>query len=146
MLIAAGVTVALLLPVTIAAESRIQTGAAKAALSASAHVNFKIVIPKVLYMNVGSGTDRAVGAETVAIMSNGHNVTLNASVRLHDSEGPAHGSTILSAAARKVIEQDAQCTAVPAAAVPSRSRATRTAGADLSNSGDRQVICTASMP
>ena len=72
---------ALLLPLTVVPESRIQTGAARAALSATAHVNFKIIIPKILYLHVGGGNDCIAGAETVAIMSNSRNVTLNATVR-----------------------------------------------------------------
>jgi len=58
-------TAALLLPLTAATESHVQTAAAGAGLSAAAQVNFKIIIPKVLYLH----TD----AQTVALMSNGHN-------------------------------------------------------------------------
>ena len=72
---------ALLLPLTVVPESRIQTGAARAALNATAHVNFKIIIPKILYLHVGGGNDCVAGAETVAIMSNSRSVTLNATVR-----------------------------------------------------------------
>jgi hypothetical protein len=59
-------TTALLLPLTAATESHLQTGAASAGLSSTAQVNFKIIIPKVLYLHVD--------AQTVAAMSNGHNV------------------------------------------------------------------------
>jgi len=63
---------ALLLPLTVVPESRIQTGAARGALSATAHVNFKIIIPKILYLHVGGGNDCIAGAR---------NVALNATVR-----------------------------------------------------------------
>jgi hypothetical protein len=46
---------ALLLPLTAMPESQIQTGSASAVSSATAHVNFKIVIPQVLYLQVGAG-------------------------------------------------------------------------------------------
>ena len=46
---------ALLLPLTAASESHLQTGSASAVSSTTAHVNFKIVIPQVLYLQVGAG-------------------------------------------------------------------------------------------
>lgn len=140
-LVAAGVTAALLLPLMVAADSRIQTGGARTALSATAHVNFKIVIPTVLYLNVGSGSDRTADTDTVAIMSNGRHVTLNAALRAHDSTVPARGSVILSAAARGVIAQDARCTPLPTPAATAQAN-TR----DPVLAGTHQVICTASMP
>ena len=137
--VAGGVIAALLLPSMVGADSRVQTGAPSAPLRATAHVNFKIIIPKVLYLQVGNENDRAVGAETVAIMSNSHNVTLNATVRTPDS--PAHGNVILSAAARKVIAQDAPCALglSRAAAAPEEAR-----GAGKVST--HQVVCTVSMP
>lgn len=122
-------TAALLLPLTAATDSRVQTGAPGTSLSSTAQVNFKIIIPTVLYLHVERASDQAAGVETVAIMSNGHNVTLNATTP--DSNVRARGNVILSAAARKSIAQNAQCrlglsqTAQPAA---------------------RGIICTVSMP
>ena len=46
-------TAALLLPLTAATESQIRSGAPSASLSATAQLNFKIIIPKVLYLRVG---------------------------------------------------------------------------------------------
>ena len=46
-------TAALLLPLTAATESQIKSAAPNAALSATAQLNFKIIIPKVLYLQVG---------------------------------------------------------------------------------------------
>ncbi len=129
---------ALLLPLMVAADSHIQTKAASAALAATSHVDFKIVIPTVLYMHVESANDRTTrGAETVAIMSNSRNVTLNATVRTPESEVHARGA-ILSASARKIIAQDALCTVGDAAApVVARGRA---------KAEDRRMVCTVSMP
>jgi hypothetical protein len=126
---------ALLLPISTGAESHLQTGAPGAALKATAHVDFKIIIPPVLYLDVSDrGAAGVPGTQTVSIMSNSHNVTLAATAHTFDA---ARGNVILSAAARKVIAQDASCTlgsahaAHPAPAPPS---------------GTRAVICTASMP
>ena len=123
---------ALLLPVAAVPESRIQSEGASAAVQATAHVNFRIVIPKVLYLQVGAGNDRDPDPETVAVMSNNRNVWLTATVRTKDEHSrAARGSVILSAAARNIIAQDTVCTAVdlrPAAGRPSH------------------LICTVSMP
>jgi hypothetical protein len=130
---------ALLLPLMVAADSHIQTKAASAALAAASHVDFKIVIPTVLYMHVASASDRTTrGAETVAVMSNSRNVTLGATVRTPESEVHARGGAILSASARKIIAQDALCT-VGDTAVPVVARGRVKAG-------DRQMVCTVSMP
>jgi hypothetical protein len=117
---------ALLLASVVMAESHIQTKAASTALAAAAHVNFKIVIPTTLSMHVGNASDHVAGAQTVAIMSNSRNVTLNATVRTPDADALARGNVILSASARKVIAQDAPCAVGDARA--------------------RRVVCTVSMP
>lgn len=123
---------ALLLPIAAVPESRIQSEGAGTALQATAHVNFKIVIPKVLYLHVGQDIDRDAEAQTVAVMSNSRNVWLTATVRTRDDHSQAaRGNTILSAAARNIIAQNTVCTAPdirPAAG------------------GASHVICTVSMP
>jgi len=53
---------ALMLPLMALAESNVQTGAATAAPGATAHVDFTIVIPKVLYLRVGAGSAYSTGA------------------------------------------------------------------------------------
>jgi hypothetical protein len=131
---------ALLVPMMAVPESRIQEGAGTG-LQATAHLNFKIVIPKVLYLHVAGANDR--GAQTVAIMSNSRNVWLTASLRtpeVQDSDGAIRSSAnsaaahvILSAAAHKVIAQDTACAlSEPRAGRPS--------------AGATQLVCTASMP
>jgi hypothetical protein len=135
---------ALLLPLTVAADSHVQTKAASAASAATSHVDFKIIIPSVLYLHVGSANDRTSrGAETVAIMSNNRNVTLNASVRTPESDVHARGSAILSASARKVIAQDALCTVGDAHAA---AAAAPTAARGRVNVNEHQLVCTVSMP
>jgi hypothetical protein len=122
-------TAALLVPLTAATDSRIQTSAPGTSVSATAHVNFKIIIPTVLYLHVDGGSDRGDGAETVAIMSNGHNVTLNATTP--DSTARSRGNVILSAAARKSIAQNAHC---------------RLGLGQSARPAARQMICTVSTP
>jgi hypothetical protein len=72
--------VVLLLPLMAAAESHTESAAATAALAAAAHLNFKIVIPPVLYLHVASQVELIAGEQTAAVMSTGRDVTLNATV------------------------------------------------------------------
>jgi hypothetical protein len=53
---------ALMLPLMTFAESNVQTGAATASPGATAHVDFTIVIPKILYLRVGAGSAYSTGA------------------------------------------------------------------------------------
>ena len=50
------------LPLLAAAESNVQTGAATASPGATAHVDFQVTIPKVLYLRVGTGSSYTTGA------------------------------------------------------------------------------------
>ncbi len=110
---------ALLLPWAAVPESRVETAAANAALQATAHVNFKIVIPQVLYLHV-AGSDAAAG-DTVAIMSNSHNVWLTATLRPAEVRGigsrasavanGGRGNVILSSAGGRIIAQNTRCAA-----------------------------------
>ena len=54
-------TAALALPLAALAESNLQTGAATAT-GATAHVDFQITIPKILYLRVGTGSSYTTGA------------------------------------------------------------------------------------
>jgi hypothetical protein len=55
---------ALTLPLLAFAESNVQMGAATASPGATAHLDFSIVIPKILYLRVGTGSAYATGALT----------------------------------------------------------------------------------
>jgi hypothetical protein len=55
---------ALMLPLMTFAESNFQTGAATASPGATAHVDFAIVIPKILYLRVGNGSSYTTGSLT----------------------------------------------------------------------------------
>jgi hypothetical protein len=122
--------VALLWPLAAVPESHIQSAGAGEALQSTAHVNFKIVIPKVLYLRVEPGNTHEAGAEQVAVMSNSRNVWLTATVRTRDEHSRAtRGDVVLSASARGIIAQNTVCTAGDV----------RPAIAD-------RVICTVSMP
>jgi hypothetical protein len=120
---------ALLWPIAAVPESRVQSEGASTAVQAAAHVNFRIVIPKVLYLHIGVGD---ANPETVAVMSNSRNVWLTATVRTReDHPRAARGNVILSASGRNIIAQNTLCTAVDL-----RSAAV----------GANRVICTVSMP
>jgi len=134
-------TAGLLLPLMASPESHVQTGAASVASSASAHVNFKIVIPQVLFLQVGSRNNRAEDAQTVSILSNSRSVTLGATDRTPDSGPHALGSLILGASARKIIAQDARCTLRFA-----HGAAGPTEPSDRVSVNSHQLVCTASMP
>jgi hypothetical protein len=133
---------ALLMPMMAAPESHLQTAAASTATNvaanAAAHVNFKIVIPTVLYLRTEGANDRGDGAQTVSIMSNGRNVMLNPTARSPD-DVPAHG-IILSASARKILAQDATC------ALGIDDAAAATARAHRVNFNTQPLVCTVSMP
>ncbi len=121
--------IVLLMPMMATAESHMDFGAATGSLNAAAHLNFKIVIPNVLYLNVAGDHEHVAAAQTVAVMSTGRDVTLNATIRMPTAglrasiDSAAAGSTLLTAAARKAIAQNVPCTR-----------------------GDGPVVCTASMP
>ena len=129
---------ALLMPLMAAADSYLQTKATGGKFIATAHVDFKIVIPRVVYLQLGSENDRDGSPVPVRIMSNSRTVTLNASVRTTDDGGsdsstrtsmnapiarpisavpaktPASGdeagrNVTLNAAAGKIITQDEEC-------------------------------------
>jgi hypothetical protein len=55
---------ALMLPLMVSAESNVQTGAATNAPGATAHLDFSVVIPKILYLRVGTGSAYTTGALT----------------------------------------------------------------------------------
>ncbi|HWG71577.1 MAG TPA: hypothetical protein VN692_19340 [Steroidobacteraceae bacterium] len=55
---------ALTLPLMAFAESNVQSGAATAAPGATAHLDFSVVIPKILYLRVGTGSAYSSGALT----------------------------------------------------------------------------------
>lgn len=141
---------ALLLPPMAAPDSHLQPQAGSAPSSAAAHVDFKIIVPSVLYLHVASANERAADPRTVAIMSNNNTVTLTATIRTPDdnaagapsgTRGDAHtrtpantvaGTFILSAAAQKIIAQEAVCT-------PSAS-------ADRGIGHGNGLVCTVAIP
>lgn len=137
----------MLLPAALAAaDSQVETAALHGELRATARVDFKIIIPKTLSLNVGEAETHRQSAKisTVAIESNNHTVTLGTTLQgtrlpVADEDVATHkarGSVILNAAARKTIAQDAACAASAEGVAPDQrapSSATR-------------VVCTVSTP
>jgi hypothetical protein len=134
----------LLLPWLAAADSQPQSGLKATTLRASAHLDFRIIIPRMLALQVNgahvaladagapvatspapnSPTADAAGlAQTVAVYGNGRTIALGAT-----AADDSRSALILSAAARKAIAQDAVC-----APAPVRGKA-------------RGIVCTASSP
>jgi hypothetical protein len=58
---------ALMLPLMVSAESNVQTGAATNSPGATAHVDFSIVIPKILFLRVGTGSAYGTGAALTSV-------------------------------------------------------------------------------
>ena len=54
----------LAVPLMASAESNFQTGAATASPGATAHLDFQITIPKILYLRVGTGSSYTTGIYT----------------------------------------------------------------------------------
>jgi hypothetical protein len=120
----------LLLPLCAAAESHLQAAPQSGKVSAVAHVDFRIVIPKVLSLGLTGGDTQSPDGQRVAIFSNSRNVTLAAS---GGATPAASNNVILRAAAGKVIAREAACR-LPAGAA--RGVFPQTNG----------MICTVSMP
>ena len=118
---------ALLLPLASGAESHLQAAGASAKVSAMARVDFRIVIPPVLSLDVPGGDNQGAGTQKVAIFSNNRNVALAAS----SGSKPVAANVLLRAAAGRVIAREAACQ-LPAET--SRSLVSPT------------MICTVSMP
>jgi hypothetical protein len=78
------------LPLLAAAESNIQTSTTGAALSASARVNFSIVIPKALYLRVGTGSAYTTG--TLAANATVDTVTFSPAAGAVGSGTPVAGT------------------------------------------------------
>jgi hypothetical protein len=123
-----------LLPLCLAAESQIAANGSGRQLSAAAHVDFRIIIPRVLALDVASDT-RGPGAQRVAVFSNSRTATLSST--LPGLSLPANRSVILVAAARKVIAEETLCVS------SSGINAGTLAGAAGKPHG---MICTVSMP
>jgi len=115
----------LLLPWLAAADSQPQGGVAAKTLRASAHVDFRIVIPRMLALqvDVAHAAEATGAAQTVAVYGNGRTIALGAT-----AADNARSGLILSAAARKAIAQDAVCAPSPV------------------RRNNRGIVCTASSP
>ena len=117
---------ALVLPLLAAGESQFDVGSAapRAARprAAAAHLNFKIVIPQVLSLDIPGGA-RLEAQARASIGSNGRSVAL-AATRAADA---ARRDVVLTAAAGRNLVREADC--VPDAPAPAA-----------------RVTCTASMP
>jgi hypothetical protein len=152
------------------ADSHLQTKAIDAKFTTTAHVDFKIIIPPVIYVQMGTGNERGEGSVRMHVISNSRAVALQASVGTSENGGstsstptsvnspaarptsvitastPVSGdrggrSVVLNAAARKIIAQDEECIVGDAHAAA--------APANPQSSADvraAMAYCTVSMP
>jgi hypothetical protein len=161
---------ALLMPLMAAANSYLQSKATDGKVVATAHVDFKIVIPTAVYLHLGSGNDRDGSPVPVRIMSNSRTVTLNVSVRTPNDGGSdsstrtsmnspiagpisavpakalvsgdkADRNVTFNAAAGKIITQDEECALRDAHAAAASANPHR-----VVNVNATEVFCTVSMP
>ena len=122
---------AMLLPFAAAPESQDRTQAHSRAV-ATARVDFKIVIPKVLSLEVLAGIGPGITGQTVAIGSNGRTVALAATL---NGAAVPRNDLILRAAAGRNIAQETAC------AIGARNPASTAIGR-----ADARMICTVSTP
>ncbi len=137
---------ALLVPWPLSAESSLQTGARTASVGASAHLDFRIIIPPVLALSVEPSGALPGAAPRVSILSNTRHVLLTASAPESAGERPeslprARGTMFLGARRGSVIAAESAC----------RRDAPRVIARGASHSGapivDLQaVVCTVAMP
>ncbi len=110
----------LLLPAMVGAESSLKSGAGTTAVSASARLDFRIIIPTVLALTVVDAGDVAAAGATVRVTSNGRQVSMGAGVAT-TADRPANplpaaerysgrvSAAVLRAPRHGVIEQYADC-------------------------------------
>ena len=119
----------LLLPWLAVADSQPQSGVGTKTLRASAHLDFRIIIPRMLALQVEgaritpAANPPAGTSQTVAVYGNGRTIALGATTADESRSG-----LILSAAARKAIAEDAVCAPAPV------------------RGAVRAIVCTASSP
>jgi hypothetical protein len=136
---------ALLLPGPLSAESSLQSGAKTASVGASAHLDFRIIIPPVLALSIESGNLAPGAAPRVSILSNTRHVMLTASAPLtgdlHAAPLPSRdrGTLLLGARRGSVISTASACgRGAPRTVAGSRASAPVV---DL-----LPVVCTVTMP
>ena len=105
-----------------AGEAQLATGAAGAKLVATAHVDFRIIIPPTLGLTVGT-------ASIAAVQSNGRSVTLTG----------RGGTAVLTAAAHGVISRDTPCGLAPVRVAPGSA-------AHVTDLSRNLMVCTAATP
>lgn len=158
---------ALLLPWQVTAESSLATGARTASVGATAHLDFKIVIPPVLALSIESTGVAAGAAPRVSIFSNTRHVLLTASTLVAADERSTPGRTgpsetlephpaglaanpivdgarrtvLFSAARHAVIAAETACRLGGPRPVATPGRPLGTAILDL-----HPVVCTVAMP
>ncbi len=115
-----------------AGEAQLATGGPTSKLAATAHVDFRIIIPPTLGLTTGT-TDRA------AVQSNGRSVTLTGSRAAPGARPAPGGSLVLTAAAHGVIDRETACGLAPL-------RAPRQLVAGITDLSRNVMVCTVATP
>jgi hypothetical protein len=157
---------ALLLPWPAAPESTLQSGARTATVGATAHLDFRIVIPPVLALAVGPVSGPAGVAPRVAVASNTRQVLMtatagedlpassrpaatgepeprpaNPTASAAVARGEAHHAVLLTAGRGAVITAETTCQPAAPRVVPTPRKTQGPAILDR-----RPVVCTVAMP
>jgi hypothetical protein len=140
------VCAAVLQPWPAPADSNLQSGARTAKGGASAHLDFRIIIPPVLGLSV---VDRDLSPENVEIFSNGRHVTVNAetpAAAAGDATQPMRASStdterrfVLRAVRGRVILETTACQLAAPRVLPHAVNAVPVVDT-------RPVLCTVAMP
>lgn len=138
---------ALLIPWHVTAESSLQTGARTATTGASAHLDFRIVIPPVLALSVEPAGATAGSAARVTILSNTRHVLLSASApepavgEAVAASRTARGTVFLGPRRGSVITAESACRRDAPRVVAQRGHRDTAPVVDL-----LPVVCTVTMP
>jgi hypothetical protein len=138
-------TVALLAPWPLSAESSLVSGAKTSSAGASAHLDFKIIIPPVLALSVEPAGSALGAPPRVSILSNTRHVLLTASAPESPdghavSAAGAHGTLFLGARRGSMIVTESACRRDPPRVVALGTRRSAPI-VDL-----QPVVCTVTMP
>jgi hypothetical protein len=146
LLAATAVTVgALLCPTLAPAESSLQSGSRTASTGASAHLDFRIVIPPVLGLTVNDSAELSGEAANVAIFSNTQHVMLSATHAAGSETVEARPAEnryqLLRAERGRVIRENTACRVADPKVLSPHSHGTGVQVLDT-----RPVLCTVAMP
>ena len=108
----AAIALAATAPLMAHAESNITSGTGAASIAAAAHLDFQVTIPKVLFLQVGAGTNMAANATVNQIAFTVPAANTSATPLAHPTlaDGATTTVNLSPATGSKVVSQDAKWT------------------------------------